>query len=278
MTLPKVAGERVIPGTRGWVFFCNNTTQEENFRRNLVGTLAKYLPRFNDLRPGDPILLYNYEAALLVGHFTATSEPRIAEGPDAWSQRYPAQVSVRLEARFPQPVSRTQLEGIQDLVFDGRGYLMNFSLPLEAVQEILDVATGRKGKGGEIANPVEKGFRQKFPAKFLTSDGHWVRSKAELLIDNWLYTRRPPIAHAYERRLPVPEEAYADFYIPIGDFYIEYWGLETPEYSERQKRKRALFRRYGLKVIELEERDVTELDDRLPEKLLEHLPGGYRIQ
>jgi len=215
---------------------------------------------------------------------TALREQRVGEVRCRLRQRVPVLHLLECPAYLVEGafccdgVSRKQLEGIQDLVFDGRGYLMNFSLPLEAVQEILDVATGRKGKGGEIANPVEKGFRQKFPAKFLTSDGHWVRSKAELLIDNWLYTRRPPIAHAYERRLPVPEEAYADFYIPIGDFYIEYWGLETPEYSERQKRKRALFRRYGLKVIELEERDVTELDDRLPEKLLEHLPGGYRIQ
>jgi len=34
--------------------------------------------------------------------------------------------------------------------------------------------------------------------KYRTEDGHWVRSKAELIIDNWLYRGR--IVHAYERR------------------------------------------------------------------------------
>ena len=103
-----------------------------------------------------------------------------------------------------------------------------------------------------------------------------VRSRAELVIDNWLYTR--DVAHAYERRLPVPEEAYADFYIPIGDCYIEYWGLDTFEYTERQKRKKELFRKYGFRVVELVDRDIEELDDRLPGKLLKCFPDGYRFR
>ena len=94
------------------------------------------------------------------------------------------------------------------------------------------------------------------------------------MIDNWLYTRH--IAHAYERRLPIPQEAYADFTIPIGDCYIEYWGLDTPEYSEMQK-KLELFKRYDIRVVELADRDTEELDDRLPGKLLKCFPDGYRF-
>ena len=33
----------------------------------------------------------------------------------------------------------------------------------------------------------ENNFRNKFPAKLRTSDGHFVRSKAEIIIDDWLY-------------------------------------------------------------------------------------------
>jgi len=267
-------GAPIASGTRGWVFFCNDQTQPENLRRNLVGTLEKYLPRFHDLRPGDPVLLYNYESGGLVAYFTAASPPKVVNDPDPWSQKYPAQVPVTPVIVFHPPVPRKELEKIPDLLFHEKGYLMNFSLPIEVVQEILNLASGRKA--GEIASPEERGFRKKFPPKFLASDGHWVRSKAELLIDNWLYTRH--LAHAYERRMPVPEDAYADFFIPLGECYIEYWGLDTEEYTERQKRKREIFKKYGFRVIELGEEDLTELDDRLPTQLLRYLPEGYRFR
>ena len=48
-------------------------------------------------------------------------------------------------------------------------------------------------------------------------------SKAEMLIDNWLYMAE--IVHAYERKLPIEEDVYCDFYIPKGKVYIEYWGM-----------------------------------------------------
>jgi hypothetical protein len=213
-----------------------------------------------------------------VGHFTAASEVKLGLANDDWGQRYRAQVPLRLEARFASPVPRQKLESIHGLNFDSRGYLTNFALPMEIVQEILDVAAGRKEKLGMPASKDETDFRKKFPANFLCSDGHWVRSKAELLIDNWLYTRHPPVAHAYERRLPVPEEAYADFYIPIGDCYIEYWGLDTPQYTERQQTKLELFRKYNFRVLSLDEHDLEKLDDLLPKRLLKLFPDGFRFQ
>jgi hypothetical protein len=45
------------------------------------------------------------------------------------------------------------------------------------------------------------GVRKKFPDKHRSTDGHLVRSKAEVLIDNWLYMAG--IVQAYERRLPI---------------------------------------------------------------------------
>ncbi len=215
---------------------------------------------------------------MLVGHFTATSGVTLDLAKDEWGKRYRAQVPLKLESRFVKPVSRRHLEAIPGLLFDQRGYLRNFSLPIEIVQQILDLAAGRTKSPGEPAAREETDFRRKYPADFLCSDGHWVRSKAELLIDNWLYTRRPPLAHAYERRLPIPEEAYADFYIPLGDCYIEYWGLDTKEYTERQRRKLETFKKYDFRVISLNERDLEKLDDLLPLQLLKFLPNGYRFQ
>ena len=183
-----------------------------------------------------------------------------------------------LKQRFERPVPRRTLEALPDLNFNAKGHLTNFSLPLETILEILDVAVGIKKRPGEIADRGEVSFRQKFPAQYLGSDGHRVRSRAELLIDNWLYTQRPSIGHAYERRLPVVEEAYCDFYVPLGDCYIEYWGLGTPEYKNRRRRKEGIYAAHGFDMISLEDQDIAELDDRLPRKLLEFFPDGFEFQ
>ncbi len=114
----------------------------------------------------------------------------------------------------------------------------------------------------------KKGFREKFraAAQHRTTDGHFVRSKAEMLIDNWLYMAG--IVHAYERRLPIEEEMYCDFYIPAGKVYIEYWGYEKDaEYSERKKNKQGLYQKYHLNLIELSDEHIKNLDDVLPTML-----------
>lgn len=117
-------------------------------------------------------------------------------------------------------------------------------------------------------------FRDKFEAKLRTTDGHYVRSKAEMLIDNWLYMAE--IIHAYERKLPIEEEVYCDFYIPTGKVYIEYWGYENDsKYLHRKAKKQEIYKQYGFKLIELEEKDVQNLDDILPRLLLKHGVQSY---
>ncbi len=110
-------------------------------------------------------------------------------------------------------------------------------------------------------------FRTKFEAKHRATDGHFVRSKAEMLIDNWLYMAE--IVHAYERRLPIEEEVCCDFYIPTGKVYIEFWGLENnPKYAERKRVKKLIYEKYNFKLIELTDEEVFNLDDVLPKMLL----------
>ena len=55
----------------------------------------------------------------------------------------------------------------------------------------------------------EMDFRLKLKADKRTSDGHYVRSRAELLIDNFFYTNS--IVHAYEKKLNIDESMYCDF-------------------------------------------------------------------
>ena len=126
---------------------------------------------------------------------------------------------------------------------------------------------------GEVEKEIDKSygsnFRENFPAKHRSTDGHMVRSKAEMLIDNWLYMAE--IVHAYERRLPIEEEVYCDFYIPTGKIYIEFWGLENdPKYAKRKKIKRDIYKKYDFKLIELTDDEVFNLDDILPQMLLRY--------
>lgn len=112
----------------------------------------------------------------------------------------------------------------------------------------------------------EKAFRDKFPAKLRTKDGHYVRSRAEIIIDNALYDYG--LAHAYERKLPVEEELYSDFYLPQNNVYIEYWGLEDSHYIKRKHQKQAIYKKYNFNLIELSDDDIANVDDVLPKKLL----------
>lgn len=129
----------------------------------------------------------------------------------------------------------------------------------------------------ETAEPEtadSSGFRDKFEARHRAADGHYVRSKAEMLIDNWLYMAE--IVHAYERKLPIEEDVYCDFYIPTGKVYIEFWGLEDdPRYLARKTKKQEIYSRYGFNLIELTDKEVQNLDDVLPRLLLKHGVQAY---
>jgi hypothetical protein len=110
--------------------------------------------------------------------------------------------------------------------------------------------------------------------KHRATDGHYVRSKAEMMIDNWLYIAE--IVHAYERKLPIEEKVYCDFYIPTGKVYIEYWGYDSdPKSLARKEKKLAVYEKYGFKLIELDDTDVQNIDDILPRLLLKFGVQAY---
>lgn len=124
----------------------------------------------------------------------------------------------------------------------------------------------------KIASPEPGGvvgdFRKKYPAGYRADDGHYVRSKGELLIDNYLYNYL--IVHAYEPKLRVEENLCPDFFIPKGNVYIEYWGMEDdPEYSRYKEKKLAVYEKYKAEypLIQLRDEHLRNLDDYLPQEL-----------
>ncbi|MDP8206810.1 MAG: hypothetical protein P9L92_09125 [Candidatus Electryonea clarkiae] len=148
--------------------------------------------------------------------------------------------------------------------------ILSTSVLIQTIQNV----TGHKESESETISKEkpsksEAGFRQKFPATLRATDGHYVRSKAELLIDNYLYMSE--IVHAYERKLPIEEDVYCDFYLPEKKVYIEYWGYENNEkYTARKKKKIEIYKKYGFNLIQLEDKHVQDLDDVLPKLLLKY--------
>lgn len=151
--------------------------------------------------------------------------------------------------------------------------IVNSKVLQESMQHVTGKVTEKKVEVTE-KSVEEIGFREKFEAKHRSADGHFVRSKAEMLIDNWLYMAE--IVHAYERKLPIEEDVYSDFYIPTGKVYVEYWGLENdPKYLARKKRKIEIYKKYGFNLIELSDKEVQNLDDFLPRLLLKYGVQAY---
>jgi len=118
-------------------------------------------------------------------------------------------------------------------------------------------------------------FRKKYPAEYRTKDGHYVRSKAELTIDDSLYLWG--IAHAYEKKLPnTTENVYSDFHIPSGNgrpkaVYIEYWGMENDEkYNQRKNKKIEIYKELDLSLIQINDADIKNIEDSLQKYLLQH--------
>lgn len=116
----------------------------------------------------------------------------------------------------------------------------------------------------------DEDFRNKWPREYRCYDGHYVRSKAEQIIDDWLYNNG--IIHAYEKSVFMESDPDAivlcDFYLPQKDIYIEFWGLEDDEkYTKRKEEKIKLYDENKIKRIDLTEKDIKRIDDIMPRLL-----------
>lgn len=118
-------------------------------------------------------------------------------------------------------------------------------------------------------------FRKTYKAEYRTKDGHYVRSKAEMAIDDSLYLWGIP--HAYEKKVPnTDENVFSDFHIPSGKgrpkaVYIEYWGMENDEkYNKRKEKKIDIYNSLGLNLIQLNDADIKNLEDTLQKYLRQH--------
>jgi hypothetical protein len=162
--------------------------------------------------------------------------------------------------------------GVQRTLADGIPYVVWE----ESIFENHHFVRAKKIAEGELIEdfqktgvPISDDFRLKIPANHRTTDGHYVRSRAEMLIDNFLYYNK--IIHAYEKKVNIEEPLFCDFFIPNYNIYIEFWGMdENVKYAERKKRKQELYAKYNFKLIEISDKDLENLDEILATKLRIH--------
>jgi hypothetical protein len=112
-------------------------------------------------------------------------------------------------------------------------------------------------------------FDAAYEGRFTCADGHIVKSKSEMLIDNYFYEKK--IFHVYEKELQysATEALHPDFYLPDRDIYIEHWGIDASENYKRQKKyKLEKYAEQNLTIICTYEADISHLDAKL----------GYKIQ
>lgn len=107
--------------------------------------------------------------------------------------------------------------------------------------------------------------------KLRTVDEVAVQSRGEKRIGDWLAARG--ISYRYDERMMIAggDRIRPDFYLPEYDLYIEYWGMDTPEYMLNRRMKQILYQRERKKLISISFRDFDRLEEVLEEKLSHHI-------
>ena len=101
--------------------------------------------------------------------------------------------------------------------------------------------------------------RQKIKqTRYKSDSGNTVKSRAELIVANWLFYRG--IDFIYEKKTPTKERVISDFYLTQSDVYIEFWGLETPQYLKRKSKKIKIYKKNRLKLIQMDDDSLRDLN------------------
>ena len=98
-------------------------------------------------------------------------------------------------------------------------------------------------------------------------DGTVVQSQGERRIAEWLTVHG--LAYRYDAKYRIIGEFQIrpDFYLPELDVYIEYWGLDTPQYKMSMYKKQTLYQQEGKRLISVYPTDLPRLSALLTVKL-----------
>jgi len=263
-TSGEIAVRDLPPSDRGYLFLCNNDTAVECFDSMVFGATGKVQGYYRPLRPGDWLFLYNFQKGELYGPFRALSGLEYRESSDLFGNHFPYQVDVEYVGS-----DRCTAESDLRRLVEFRGDYPPRTLQGNQVSGLLSSLEPSSVRA--LQGPALQA------GDFRALDGHLVRSRAELLIDNGLADLK--IHHHYEDFLldvDTGEEYRTDWYLPELDTYVEYWELQDPDYLRRKEAKKRFYARQGLRLVELGKEDLTDVSLALRRKLQLTTHGTHR--
>ena len=98
-------------------------------------------------------------------------------------------------------------------------------------------------------------------------DGTVVQSYGEKSIVQWLSEHNLTYRYDAKNRIIGEFQIRPDFYLPEFDVYIEYWGMDTPQYKMSMYKKQSLYQQEGKRLISVYPKDLPTLDGLLISKL-----------
>jgi len=98
-------------------------------------------------------------------------------------------------------------------------------------------------------------------------DGTVVQSAGERRIAEWLTAHGLTYRYDAKYRIIGEFQIRPDFYLPELDIYVEYWGLDTPQYKMSMYKKQTLYQQEGKRLVSVYPKDLPHLDRLLRSKL-----------
>ena len=141
-----------------------------------------------------------------------------------------------------------------ELIGIGFAYPIDDSFQKKAYKEITKLNNELPAIAESANENTTNDYRKQNPANIYCQDGHYVRSKEERAIDDYLY-KEAKLLHAYEPKFRLTQQEqsickkygqeyeyfYPDFYIPQYNLYIEFFGKNDEFYNKKMDLKIKIF-------------------------------------
>lgn len=266
-----------------YLFRSSRTTYSECIDKMLVGQKEVNSADVLNIKQGDIIFLHYtgkylpIEEQFVEGPYFALTNGKRDIEPTAWNGDFPYQVKIEKKGDVAR-IKQGTFEKFS-LGYSVGKFIMQFKLPdytgkrliNELGIEIKPVENKIIVESWNVIDNVDIDIRLRYEAKYRCEDGHYVRSKNEVIIDNWLYNHYIP--HAYEKKVQ-NYKMLCDFYLKSRtnkEIYIEIWGLKDEKYLNRKKQKIEIYKQNKLNLINIDEKYMQNYEDLLMDKLSDFL-------